>query len=73
MYINGFKGMRAFFDRNVRPEEYQNPNMVRYAVAIGPGILMNPISSLLEASNAGKSDDDDGGGDDDDGSREAQP
>mmetsp|Transcript_6491 Transcript_6491/g.19703 ORF Transcript_6491/g.19703 Transcript_6491/m.19703 type:complete len:430 (+) Transcript_6491:135-1424(+) len=53
MYINGFKGLRAFLDKNVRPEEYENPKLVRYGVAIAPGILMNPISSILEASNAG--------------------
>eukprot|EP00189_Rhodosorus_marinus_P010113 CAMPEP_0184739878 /NCGR_PEP_ID=MMETSP0315-20130426/2800_1 /TAXON_ID=101924 /ORGANISM="Rhodosorus marinus, Strain UTEX LB 2760" /LENGTH=472 /DNA_ID=CAMNT_0027209077 /DNA_START=155 /DNA_END=1573 /DNA_ORIENTATION=+ len=53
VYINGFKGMRAFLDRNVRPEEYTYPSVVRATVAVGPGFLMNPISSVLEASNAG--------------------
>ena len=52
-YITGFKGLRAFFDRNVDPDQYQHPNLVRLATTILPGLIMTPISSVLEASNAG--------------------
>lgn len=37
----------------VTPENYSNPNAVRLAAAITPGVLMTPFSSILEASNAG--------------------
>jgi hypothetical protein len=50
-YISGFKGLRAFFDRNVDPDEY--PTAVQLTAAVSPGIIMTPISSILEASNAG--------------------
>ena len=52
-YISGFKGLRAFFDQHVDPETSSSPNLVRLGTAITPGVIMTPISSLLEASNAG--------------------
>lgn len=52
-YICGFKGLRAYLDRNIDPDMYEYPNMIRLAAAVSPGIIMTPISSLLEASNAG--------------------
>lgn len=52
-YIAGFKGLRVFLDQNVDPETYSNPNAVRLLTAVSPGMIMTPISSLLEASNAG--------------------
>ena len=52
-YICGFKGLRGFFDEHVKPEEYNYPGTVNLAAALAPGILMTPISSVLEASNAG--------------------
>mmetsp|Transcript_4526 Transcript_4526/g.6525 ORF Transcript_4526/g.6525 Transcript_4526/m.6525 type:complete len:425 (+) Transcript_4526:90-1364(+) len=52
-YIVGFKGLRQYFESNIDPESYQYPNRVRMATAIAPGIIMTPISSILEASNAG--------------------
>ena len=52
-YISGFKGLRAFFDRNVDPDMYEYPTAVQLAAAVSPGIIMTPISSILEASNAG--------------------
>jgi hypothetical protein len=52
-YICGFKGLRAFFDHHVDPDLYEYPNAVRLATAVSPGIVMTPISSVLEASNAG--------------------
>ncbi|KAA8490835.1 hypothetical protein FVE85_1282 [Porphyridium purpureum] len=55
MYINGFKGLRTLFDRHVDANAYEYPTMVRLATAVAPGIIMTPISSILEASNAGHS------------------
>jgi hypothetical protein len=52
-YISGFKGLRAFFDRHVDPDLYEYPTAVQLAAAVSPGIIMTPISSILEASNAG--------------------
>lgn len=52
-YIAGFKGLRSFFDSNVHPDQYEYPTVVRLATAVSPGIIMTPISSILEASNAG--------------------
>lgn len=38
------------------PSNYEaNPGLFRLALAVAPGILMTPISSVLEASNAGHS------------------
>jgi len=53
VYINGFKGIRQYLDANVHPDDYSNPNTIRLAAAITPGVLMTPFSSILEASNAG--------------------
>lgn len=52
-YITGFKGLRALFEEEVNPESFAYPSMVGLGMAVAPGILMTPISSLLEASNAG--------------------
>lgn len=52
-YITGFKGLRSFFDSHVDPDSYDSPTAVRLATAVSPGIIMTPISSVLEASNAG--------------------
>jgi len=52
-YITGFKGLRSFFDSHVHPDQYEYPTAVRLATAVLPGIIMTPISSILEASNAG--------------------
>eukprot|EP00980_Cylindrotheca_fusiformis_P027830 scaffold22560_cov135-Cylindrotheca_fusiformis.AAC.41 len=52
-YICGFKALRASLDERVDPDVYEYPTSVRLAAAVAPGIIMTPISSLLEASNAG--------------------
>lgn len=52
-YITGFKGIRSALDKHVHPDKYDSPNAVRLAAAVLPGIIMTPISSMLEASNAG--------------------
>eukprot|EP00293_Proteomonas_sulcata_P004059 CAMPEP_0184329470 /NCGR_PEP_ID=MMETSP1049-20130417/144169_1 /TAXON_ID=77928 /ORGANISM="Proteomonas sulcata, Strain CCMP704" /LENGTH=364 /DNA_ID=CAMNT_0026651843 /DNA_START=35 /DNA_END=1129 /DNA_ORIENTATION=+ len=52
-YINGFKGLRQYLDYAIKPEEYSNPNAVRLGMSFAPGIIMTPLSSVLEASNAG--------------------
>lgn len=53
LYINGFKGLRQYLDSQVKPEEYSSPNLVRLGLSFTPGIVMTPLSSVLEASNAG--------------------
>jgi len=55
VYINGFKGLRARLDSAVDPDTYANPTAVRLGLAVTPGILMTPVSSILEACNAGHS------------------
>ena len=52
-YISGFKSLRTLIDNNVQADEWMLPNGVRFATTIGPGVLMTPISSVLEACNAG--------------------
>ena len=52
-YICGFKGLRAYLDNHVDPEQFEYPTAIRLATTLSPGIIMTPISSLLEASNAG--------------------
>mmetsp|Transcript_16958 Transcript_16958/g.31704 ORF Transcript_16958/g.31704 Transcript_16958/m.31704 type:complete len:429 (-) Transcript_16958:207-1493(-) len=53
-YIVGFKGLRTIFDKHVDAESFgDNATAVSLATAVAPGILMTPISSVLEASNAG--------------------
>lgn len=55
-YIAGFKGLRALFDRNIDPEQWAtHPARVAMRVTnmVAPGIVMTPISSLLEACNVG--------------------
>ena len=54
LYINGFKGLRHVIEERVRPEAY-GPGLapaVRAAMAIAPGLIMTPVSSVLEACNA---------------------
>jgi len=53
LYINGFKGLRSLIERTVNPDEYANPTAVRLTAAVAPGIAMTPVSSVLEACNAG--------------------
>jgi hypothetical protein len=36
----------------VKPDEYSSPTAVRLAAVIAPGIIMTPLSSILEATNA---------------------
>lgn len=50
VYINGFKGLRQFIDQSVQLEQASNPT--RIIAAITPGIIMTPVSSLLESYNA---------------------
>ena len=54
MYINGIKQSRAWLANNIHPEDYgQAATAVRVGVWCGPGVFMTPISSVLEAANAG--------------------
>jgi len=52
-YINGFKGIRHVLDTNVDLDKYDNPQLVGMGLATLPGLIMSPVSSILEASNAG--------------------
>ncbi|EDQ89061.1 uncharacterized protein MONBRDRAFT_8408 [Monosiga brevicollis MX1] len=51
LYINGFKGVRKAVDEHFRPAE-STSNLVKLGCAITPGIVMTPVSSILEACNA---------------------
>ncbi|TMW63889.1 hypothetical protein Poli38472_014799 [Pythium oligandrum] len=53
VYINGFKGIRHLMEKHVDADSYDNPQLVRLAEAITPGIIMTPISGILEGFNAG--------------------
>mmetsp|Transcript_17810 Transcript_17810/g.31143 ORF Transcript_17810/g.31143 Transcript_17810/m.31143 type:complete len:421 (-) Transcript_17810:848-2110(-) len=53
LYILGFKGIRQRIEQTVDPERYQYSNAVRVGLAVAPGVIMTPLSSILEASNAG--------------------
>lgn len=64
-YICGFKLLRSYFDQQHIHHQQQhdsnnnnntnnsNETALRLGTAIAPGILMTPVSSLLEAANAG--------------------
>eukprot|EP00934_Nitzschia_sp_Nitz4_P006328 Nitzschia sp. Nitz4//scaffold230_size58257//19702//21160//NITZ4_006478-RA/size58257-augustus-gene-0.10-mRNA-1//-1//CDS//3329543241//6318//frame0 len=52
-YICGFKILRAQFDERVDAEGWTYPQLVRLGTTLAPGIIMTPISSVLEATNAG--------------------
>lgn len=56
LYITGFKGLRTLFDREVDPDKWGSHASrvgVRFANMIAPGIVMTPVSSILEACNVG--------------------
>lgn len=68
VYIAGFKGLRAYFDRTLgtspstakvssktAPAPPHPSLMTRVAAMCAPGVLMTPVSSFLEACNAGHS------------------
>lgn len=53
VYINGTKGIRSYLDETIDPFDYPNPGMVGFAMMCAPGLGMTPLSSVLEAANAG--------------------
>jgi hypothetical protein len=55
LYLNGIKNLRFYLDREKGTwiANGHDPKLVRAATIFGPGILMTPFSSVLEASNAG--------------------
>jgi hypothetical protein len=56
VYINGFKGIRNAIDHSEfmqNVDSSSHPTLFRLAAAITPGLCMTPVSSLLEAYNAG--------------------
>jgi hypothetical protein len=52
-YITGFKSLRAYMDKHMDTEQYENRTAVQLVKTVAPGVIMTPLSSLLEASNAG--------------------
>ena len=54
-YINGFKGLRLAVQQAFRPDDWAWPESMSLVAACMPGVIMSPISGLLEASNAGHS------------------
>ncbi|CAM9522540.1 unnamed protein product [Discosporangium mesarthrocarpum] len=52
LYINGFKTIRSLLSDHINPSDYSDPSAVRLATALIPGIMMTPVSSVLEACNA---------------------
>ena len=53
LYINGTKGIRQFLDNHVDTADYSHPELVGFGLMCAPGVSMTPVSSYLEASNAG--------------------
>jgi len=53
VYINGTKGVRTLLNKYVDPEKYSFPNLVSIGILLAPGLTMTPVSSVLEAANAG--------------------
>mmetsp|Transcript_17080 Transcript_17080/g.23742 ORF Transcript_17080/g.23742 Transcript_17080/m.23742 type:complete len:428 (-) Transcript_17080:260-1543(-) len=52
-YMCGLKWLRVQSDKHIDPDAYAYPQFVRLGAAFAPGILMTPVSSVLEAANAG--------------------
>lgn len=52
-YITGLKGLRSYFESSVDPDLYKYPDGIRIVTAVAPGLIITPVSSILEASNAG--------------------
>lgn len=54
-YITGFKALRVMIDRKVDTSQWPESRapFIRLATTVAPGIIMTPISSILEACNAG--------------------
>jgi CRP-like cAMP-binding protein len=53
VYINGFKGIRYAIEKNVDLDTLAYPQVAGAVLATLPGLIMSPVSSMLEASNAG--------------------
>eukprot|EP00547_Thalassionema_nitzschioides_P007915 CAMPEP_0194200460 /NCGR_PEP_ID=MMETSP0156-20130528/1053_1 /TAXON_ID=33649 /ORGANISM="Thalassionema nitzschioides, Strain L26-B" /LENGTH=322 /DNA_ID=CAMNT_0038925457 /DNA_START=98 /DNA_END=1066 /DNA_ORIENTATION=+ len=51
VYVAGFKELRKYFDSKIDPEN--SSAGLRLATVVAPGIVVTPIVSILEASNAG--------------------
>jgi len=54
-YVTGFKGLRKYLEESplLAKAEDEHRTLVGLTRAVSPGIIMTPISSVLEASNAG--------------------
>eukprot|EP00937_MAST-01D_sp_MAST-1D-sp2_P002548 g2548.t1 len=54
VYITGLKQIRIAIEQNVDYTTYAMPDLARFAGACAPGIIMTPVSSILEACNVEK-------------------
>jgi hypothetical protein len=54
-YINGFKALRVIIDDRIDETQYNNTTAVRAVKAILPGVIMTPVSSILEACHVNNS------------------
>ena len=52
LYINGFKLLRQAFDDALRSDDRETHAYESLVPALLPGVLMTPVSSILEACNA---------------------
>ena len=52
VYINGIKQIRSALD-GVKVHEHPFPNLSRLLLSFAPGVIMCPMSSILEATNVG--------------------
>eukprot|EP00048_Salpingoeca_helianthica_P016958 m.235034 g.235034 ORF g.235034 m.235034 type:complete len:422 (-) comp19867_c0_seq1:138-1403(-) len=52
VYINGLKGMRRYFETHYDADTHHHPATTRFLLACAPGLVMCPVSSVLEATNA---------------------
>jgi len=53
--INGFKGIRYYLNEKFDPSTFSNPTATGLLLTVAPGVLMTPLSSILEACNVSHS------------------
>jgi len=49
VYLNGLKQIRFYLENNVDPNKSNHPLLIKMAINIAPGLIMTPMSSILEA------------------------
>ena len=53
LYINGLKGIRQYLNSRFDPHQFAMPVVAGICISFIPGVVMTPVSSILEATNAG--------------------